>query len=81
MKHKYSSITSVEIIADPMPCMTQLIQDKIDELENRVCYFIYFTKINGKNLFDNLTNLMKVLKLSDLSKLINLQRYIGYIKT
>ncbi|XP_059138678.1 ornithine decarboxylase-like [Physella acuta] len=35
MKHKYSSITSVEIIADPMPCMTQLIQDKIDELENR----------------------------------------------
>ncbi|CAL1545005.1 unnamed protein product [Lymnaea stagnalis] len=37
MKHKYSSISSVEIIADPMPCMTQLIQDKIEQFESRDC--------------------------------------------
>ncbi|KAK0046655.1 ornithine decarboxylase [Biomphalaria pfeifferi] len=35
MKHKFSPISSVEIIADPMPCMTQLIQDKIVALEAR----------------------------------------------
>jgi ornithine decarboxylase len=35
MKHNYSAISSVEIIASPMPCMSQLVQDKIDEFESR----------------------------------------------
>jgi ornithine decarboxylase len=34
MKHNYSAISSVETIAAPMPCISQLIQDKIDEFEN-----------------------------------------------
>ncbi|BFZ16336.1 hypothetical protein BsWGS_19374 [Bradybaena similaris] len=34
MKHNYSSISSVETIVDPMPCISQLIQDKIDEFES-----------------------------------------------
>jgi ornithine decarboxylase len=33
MKHNYSAMTSVEIIDAPMPCISQLIQDKIDEFE------------------------------------------------
>lgn len=35
MKHNYSKMACVETIVDPMPCMSQLVQDKIDEFEAR----------------------------------------------
>ncbi|BFY99178.1 hypothetical protein BsWGS_02218 [Bradybaena similaris] len=35
MKHNYSAICAVQKIASPMPCMSQLVQDKIDEFESR----------------------------------------------
>lgn len=35
MKHNYSKIAPVETITDPMPCMSQLVQDKINEFEGR----------------------------------------------